>query len=247
MCVSGSSRRLLFVYRFSSALCCSGSNRRLIVVPLSFPNLRRLQKHRTSSTSIGLTACPLFIGLTPCPLHFLSRLRVLYLPWAVFTPLPSCVGCVSTTTPRADTPSTASPPADYTSTTPGSLEHLRSLDFRATSNSVSTVPPRIDYSTFYYLCVDCSLVSTTSPRVNYSLYQHLLEIQCAVQISSMSGLWTADTWAMSADAQLCDSGQWTPRDQRWQLGHASTKSGILMARIGSSIVSRTLRTFDPAT
>jgi len=169
-----------------------------MVVPLSFPELCRLQKHRTSSTSIGLTACPLFIGLTacplfigltacplfigltPCPLHFLSRLRVLYLPWAVFMPLPSCVSCVSTTS-RADTTSTASPPADYTSTTPGSLEHLRSLEFRATSNSVSTIPPRIAYSTFYHLCVDYSFVSTTSPCVNYSSYQHLLEIQCAAQ------------------------------------------------------------------
>jgi len=79
------------VYRFSSALCCSGSNRRLIVVPLSFPKLCRLQKHQTSSTRIGLTAGPL---------SFLSRLRVLYLPWAVFTPLPSCVGCVSSSAQR---------------------------------------------------------------------------------------------------------------------------------------------------
>ena len=54
-------------------------------------------------------------------------------------------------------------------------------------------------------------------------------------------------WAMSADAQLCDSGQWTPRDRRWQFGNASPMSRLLMARIGSSIVSRTLRTFDPAT
>jgi len=242
LCSSGSSRHLLvfFVYRFSSALCCIGLNRRLIVVSLSFPNLRRLRKHRASSTSIGLTACPLFIGLTLCPLHFLSRLRVLYLPWAVFTPLPSCVGCVST----------ASPPADYTTTTPRSLEHLRSLEQRAATLEQRIYRPsfRIDYSTFYHLCVDYSFVSTTSPRVDYSLYQHLLEIQCAIEhIYNEYGLWTADTWAMSADAQLCDSGQRTPRDQRWQLGHASTKSGLLMARIGSSIVSRTLRTFDPAT
>jgi len=117
-----------------------------------------------------------------------------------------------------------------------------------TSNSMSTIPPRIAYSTFYHLCVDYSFSSTTSPRVDYSLYQHLLEIQCAIEhIYNEYGLWTAETWAMSADAQLCDSGQWTPRDEQWQLGHASTKSGLLMARIGSSIVSRTLRTFDPAT
>jgi len=176
-CSSGSSRHLLvfvtasplplfqwieptsiscLVYRFSSALCCSGSNRRLIVAPSLFPNLRRLRKHRTLSASIGLTACPL---------SFLSRLRVLYLPWAIFTPLPSCVGCVSTTTPRADTPLTTSPPADCTSTTPGSLEHLRSLDYRATSTSVSTIPLRIASSTFYHLCVDYSFVSTT-PYIN---------------------------------------------------------------------------------
>ena len=53
--------------------------------------------------------------------------------------------------------------------------------------------------------------------VNHSLYQHLLEIQCAIEhIYNEYGLWTADTWAMSADAQLCDSGQWTQRDRRWQ-------------------------------
>ena len=61
--------------------------------------------HRTLSTSIGLTACPL---------TFLSRLLVLYLPWAVFTPLPSCIGCVSTTSPRVDTVSTTFPPVNYT-------------------------------------------------------------------------------------------------------------------------------------
>jgi len=54
--------------------------------------------------------------------------------------------------------------------------------------------------------------------VSYSLYQHPSEIQCAIEnIYDEYGLWTADTWAMSADAQLCDSGQWTPRDRRWQL------------------------------
>jgi hypothetical protein len=133
-----------------------------------------------------------FIGLTPCPLHSLSRLRVLYLPWAVFTPLPSCVGCVSTTSPRADTASTASPPADYTSTTPGSLEHLRSLEYRATSNSVSTIFPHIDYSTSYHLCVDYSFVSTTSPRVNHLLMSTtpyisiLRKYSALLKISTMS-------------------------------------------------------------
>ena len=106
---------------------------------------------------------------------------------------------------------------------------------------VSPTPPST-----VYVSTTCS-VSTTSPRINHSLYQHPSEIQCAIEnIYDEYGLWTADTWAMSADAQLCDSGQWTPRDQRWQLGHASTKSRLLMARIGSSIVSCTLRTFDPA-
>jgi hypothetical protein len=85
-------------------LWCIGPNRRLIVVPLSFPNLRHLRKHRASSTSIGFTACPL---------SFLSRLRVLYLCWAVYTPIPSCVGSVSTTSPCADNVSTASPTVNY--------------------------------------------------------------------------------------------------------------------------------------
>jgi hypothetical protein len=85
-----------------------------------------------------------------------------------------------------------------------SLEHLRSLEYHATSNSVSTIPPRIDYCSVYSLCVDYSFVSTTSPLVddNYSLYQHLLEYSVLFKISSMSGLWTADTWAMSADAVM---------------------------------------------
>jgi len=52
--------------------------------------------------------------------------------------------------------------------------------------------------------------------VNYSLYQHLWKYGLLFKISLMSGLWTADTWAMSADAQLCDSGQWTSRDRQCQ-------------------------------
>jgi len=97
------------------------------------------QKHRASSTSIGLTPCPLFIGLTPCRLHFLCQLRVLFLPWADFTPLPSCVGCVSTTSPRADTVTISSPSADCMSIKPATLKH-RSLEYRATSNRLSTIP-----------------------------------------------------------------------------------------------------------
>jgi hypothetical protein len=67
------------------------------------------------------------------------------------------------------------------STTPGSLDHLQSLEYRANSNNVSTIPPRVAYSTFYHRCVDYSFVSTTSPPVAYSLYQHLLEMLSAVQ------------------------------------------------------------------
>jgi hypothetical protein len=54
-------------------------------------------------------------------------------------------------------------------------------------------------------------LSSTTPYINI-----LRKYSALFKISSMSGLWTADTWAMSADAQLCDSGQWTPRDRRWQ-------------------------------
>jgi len=38
------------------------------------------------------------------------------------------------------------------------------------------------------------------------------------RISSMNGLWTADTWAMSADTQIRHLGQWTPRDRWLQFG-----------------------------
>jgi len=204
-----------------------------MIVPASFPKLNSLQKHRTPATStgltecplfIGFTACPLFIGLTPCPLNFFSRLRLLYRPWAVLTPLFSCIGGVLTTSPRADTMSTASPPADYTSTTPGCLEHLRSVEYCATSNCMSTVSPRVDHllmsttpAPAIFVSTTCScrlfLLASTTPYINT-----LWKYRMLFKISSMSRLWTADTWAISADAQLCDSGQWAPRDRQWQFG-----------------------------
>jgi len=149
-----------FVYRFSSALCCSGSNRRLIVVPLSFPKLRRLQKHRTSSTSIGLTACPL---------SFLSRLRVLYLPWADFVPVPSSVGFVSTTSPHQP---------------PLLLPTTRQLHLEASSTEASsTVQPRT-------ACLPPFLISTTPPTticVSTTPYVNILRKYSArLKISTMS-------------------------------------------------------------
>ena len=169
-------------------MCCTGSNRRLIVVPLLFPELRRVQKHRTLSTSIGLTACPL---------SFLSRLRVLYLCWAVFTPLPSCVGCVSTTSPCANVVSTASPLANYTSTIPGSIEHLRSLEYCA-CNLNQRVYHLSSYRLLHQLpslCrlfvrVDYSFVSTTSPRVNYLLMSTTPYISI---LGKYSALWKIST------------------------------------------------------
>ena len=146
-----------------------------------------------------------FLGLTACPYILLSALCRLPLVVPTSRQLP----LVLSTIPSG---------RKYYQ----SLEHLRSLEYHATSNSVSTIPPRIYYSTFYYLCVDYSFVSATSPRVDYLLmsttpYINILrKYSVLFKISSISGLWTADTWAMSGDAQLCDSGQWTPRDRRWQ-------------------------------
>jgi len=146
--------------------------------------------------------------------------------------------------------STASPFANCTSTTPGSLEHLRSIEYHPTSNSVSTIPPPIDYSFFYSLCVDYSFVSTTSPLVdvNYSLYQHLLEIQCAVQNIFKERVMDR--------GYLGDVGRRTVM----RFGTVGTKRPVVAIfamhpqsldsswrGIGRCIVSHTLRTFDPAT
>jgi len=103
--------------------------------------------------------------------------------------------------------STATPPADYTwkPRAPPKTRVPYNLEHRVYHPS--------SYRLLHLLPSACRLLV----RVDYSLYQHLLEIQCAIEhIYNEYGLWTADTWAMSADAQLCDSGQWTPRDRRWQ-------------------------------
>jgi len=234
LCSRGSSRHLLvFVYRFSTAFCCIGLNRCLMIVPASILKLHSLQNHRTPAKSIGLTACPLFIGftacplfigLTPCPLNFSSRLRLLYRPCAVLTPLISCVGGVSTTSPRADTSSSATPPAEYRSTTPGCLEQLRSVEYCPTSNCMTTVSPRVNYLLMSTTPAPVIFVSTTrSCRLSIlASATHYIntfwKYRVLFKISSMSRLWTADTWAMSANAQLCDSGQWTSRDRQWQFG-----------------------------
>jgi hypothetical protein len=125
-----------------------------------------------SPTFFESTACPLpSLGCLHAP-TFLRRL---------------CVNCLSsrrlhdnyTQKPRVPPKSRATcryPQAAYqpplllptTRSTLGSLEHLRSLEYRTTSISVSTIPPLIAYSTFYHLCVDYSFVSTTSSLVDYS-------------------------------------------------------------------------------
>jgi hypothetical protein len=55
------------------------------------------------------------------------------------------------------------------------------------------------------------LLSSTTPFINI-----LRKYSVLFKLSSMSVLWTADTWAMLANAQFCDLGQWIPRDQPWQ-------------------------------
>jgi len=149
--------------------------------------------YRTLSTSIGFTACPL---------SFLSRLRVLYLCWAVFTPIPSCVGCVSTTSPRADTVSTASPPADCTSTTPGSLEHLRSLEYRA--NLEQRVYHPSSYRLLHLLPSVCRLLV----RVDYLSSRRLLLI--STSFGNTVCYWTYLRWVRVMDrGYLGDVGRRT--------------------------------------
>jgi len=161
---------------------------------------------------------------------------------------------VSTTTPRAGTPSTISPPANCRSTIPcihehyQSLKHLRSLESRATLNSVYTTSHSIVYSTFDHLCVDYLLVSTTSRPVDYSLYQHSLEIQFAMQNIFKE--------LVMDHRYLGDIGRRTVM----RFGTLDAKRpavAILVMHplspdsswrvIGSSIVNRILRSFDTAT
>jgi hypothetical protein len=129
------------------------------------------------------------LGLTPCPLHFLSQLRVVYLPWADCVPLPSSVGFLSTTSPCADIASTASRTVNYT---------VRPRVFpKPRAPSKSRVPCNLNQCVYdpssyrllplvlsvcqLLICVDHLSSRRLLVDVNYSLYQHLLDIQCAVQ------------------------------------------------------------------
>jgi hypothetical protein len=180
-----------------------------------------------SSTFLGLTSCPYLLPSA------LSRLPLL-------VPTSRQLRLVLSTIPSGH--------EHYQS-----LEHLRSFDYHSTSNSVSTIPPRIAYSTFYHLCVDYSFLSTTSPHVDYFLtsatpYINILQKYSALfKISTMStgyGPRILGRCRPTHSYAIRDSG---PQETGGgNCGHASTKSGLLMARIGSSIVSCTLRTFDPA-
>jgi len=177
-----------------------------------------------------------FLGLTSCPYLLPSALYRLPL----LVPTPRQLSLLLSTIPSGH--------EHYQS-----LEHLRSLEYHATSNSVSTIPPRIDYYTFCYLCVDYSFVSTTSPRVDYFLtsatpYINILRKYSALlKISTMSmgyGPRILGRCRPTHRYAIRDSG---PQETGGgNCGHASTKSGLLTARIGRSIVSCTLRTFDPA-
>jgi len=77
------------------------------------------------------------------------------------------------------------------------------------ANTTPTPPSTICVSTTHSCRLP--LFPSTTPYINIFWKYSVL-----FKLSSRSGLWTADTWAMSADTQLCDSGQWTPRDRRWQ-------------------------------
>ena len=124
---------------------------------------------------------------------------------------------------------------------------------RATSTSVSTIFPRIDYSTIYHRCVDYSFVSTTSPRVDNLLISTTPYLNILRKYSALLKTSTMSTGYGPRILGRCrPTLGYAIRDSRPQetgggnCGHASTKSRLLMARIGSAVVSCTLRTFDPA-
>jgi len=130
-----------------------------------------------------------FLGLTLCPLHFLSQLRVLYLPWADCVPLHSSVGFVSTTSRCADIASTASRTVNYT-VRPQVLPKPRAPSkSRVPCNLKQRIYDPSSYLLLHLLLSLCRLLvrvgHLSSCRllvdVNYSLYQHPSEIQCAVQ------------------------------------------------------------------
>jgi len=105
-----------------------------------------------SSTFLGLTSCPYLLASAVCrlPLLVLTPRQL---------PLPP-------------------PTARQLHLEASSSSEVSST--MQTSNSVSTIPPRIAYSTFYHLCVDYSFVSTT-PYINIFWKYRVL-----FKISSMS-------------------------------------------------------------
>jgi hypothetical protein len=197
-----------------------------------------------------LTACPLFIGLTACPLHFLSRLRVLYLPWADFVPLPSSVGFVSTTSPCADTASTASHTVNY-NVRPRALPKPRAPPkSRVPYNIEQRVYDPFSYRQLHLLPSVCRLLV----RVDYLSSRQLLLIStsfgstvCCSKYLQVAGYGPLILGRCRPTHSYATRESGPQETSGGNFGHASPKSRLLMARIGSSIVSRTLHTFDPET
>jgi len=163
-------------------------------------------------------------------------------------PLPSCVGCVSTTSLRQP---------------PLLLPTTHQLHLEASSTKVSsTVQPRT-------ACLSSFLISTTSSSTifvsttGWCRPPLLASTTCWCQlllISTSFGntvrYWKYLRWVGVIDCRyLGDVGRLTVMrfgtvDPKitggGNCGHVSTKSRLLMTRIGSSIVSCKFRTFDPA-
>jgi len=122
-----------------------------------------------------LTASPLYFLCVDCvsPLCFESTA----------CPLPS-VGCLYAPTFFRRLCVTASPPTDYTTTTPGSLEHLRSLEYHA------NLEQRVYHPSLYRLLHLLPSVCRLLVRVDYlsycQLYRPAMSITKASSTSEVS-------------------------------------------------------------
>jgi len=132
------------------------------------------------------------------------------------------------------------------------------LEASSTSEVSSTVQPRkvclssvllsSTRSCRLLIRADYSFMSTTSPLVDYSLYQHLLEIQSAVQnIFNERGMDRGYLGNVGRHTVMLFGTVDPKRPVVAILAMHPRSQDSSWRAIGCSIVSRTLRTFDPAT
>jgi len=208
------------------------------------------------------------LGLTRCPLHSLSRLLVLYLPWVdsvspTFVQSTACpgplLGCLQVDTFLrrlcVDYHFLCLHPVNYLSSRRLHLSYTWKPRAPRKSQVLCNLEQCVYRPSSYWLLHFLLYLCRLLVRVNYLLMSTtpyikiFLTYRVQFKISSMSGLWTAPGYLGDVGRRtVMRSGTVVPkRPAVAMLGHASPKSRLLMARIGSSIVSRTLCTFDPAT